>query len=179
MLTAENTVLVVIDVQGKLARLMCNSEILFKNLQKIIKGAKILEIPIIWTEQNPEKIGPTINEIAKLVRPVKPISKASFSCFHNEVFMRTLESLSRNQILLTGIESHICVYQTAVDLVNSGYEVYVVEDAISSRVEWNKKIALESMQNSGVKLTCTEMALFEILKVAEGNKFKEILKLIK
>jgi len=179
MLTVENTALLIIDVQGKLAQLMQGKEVLFENLQRMIKGAQILGIPIIWTEQNPRGLGPTIPEVAPLLSNSQPIHKLSFSCCGNEDFMRELRALNRKQILITGIETHICVYQTAMDLINLGYEVEVVADAVSSRTVENKEIGLEKVRDGGGKLTSTETALFELLKVAEGEKFKEILQIMK
>ncbi len=179
MLTLDNTILVVIDVQGKLAHLMFEKESLFQNLQILIKGAKILGIPIIWTEQTPEKIGPTIPEIAQILSPKRSISKISFSCCQNERFMQELKALNRKQILIAGIETHICIYQTNVDLINLGYEVQVVVDAVSSRIVKNKRVGLDRIKDTGASLTSVETALFELLKVAEGKEFKEILKIIK
>lgn len=179
MLSPEKTVLLVVDVQGKLAHAMHDKDALFSNLQKIIRGAQVLAVPIIVTEQNPEGLGPTITEIAPLLGTIRPISKLNFSCCANEQFMRELESLGRSQILLTGIETHICVYQTAVGLLDRGYEVQVVADAVTSRTPENKAIGLERVKDAGAKLTSTEMALYELLQIAEGPKFKEILKLVK
>ena len=179
MLALENTALLVIDVQGKLAHLMNEKETLFNNLQKLIKGAQVLELPILWTEQRPEKIGPTISEVARLLPNIKLISKMSFSCCGNEKFMQEIKDLGRKQILIAGIETHVCVYQTAMDLVNLGYEVQVITDAVSSRTPQNKEIGFERIKAVGASLTGTETALFELLKVGEGTKFKEILGVIK
>lgn len=179
MLMLKKTALIIIDVQGKLAHLMYRKEALFENLQKIIKGAQILGIPILWLEQNPEGLGPTIPEVADLLSNTEPISKLSFSSCRNDRFMQALKALNRKEILIAGIETHVCVYQTAVDLVNLGYEVQIVADAVSSRTMENKKIGLQKMRDAGVSLTSTETALFELLKVAEGKQFKEILKVIK
>jgi len=179
MLTVENTVLVVVDVQGKLSRLMHEKEKLFENLRKIIDGAQILENPIILTEQNPEGLGRTIPEIADLLPDVQPVSKFSFSCYGEKGFVEKLEALKRKQVLIVGIESHVCVYQTAMDLLGAGYEVQVVADAVSSRTAENRELGLEKMKSEGAKLTGVEMALFELLRVAEGVKFKGILKVVK
>jgi len=138
-----------------------------------------LGIPILWTEQNPEGLGPTIPEVANLLSGIKSVSKLSFSCCGNERFMEALRALNRNQVLLAGIEAHVCIYQTAVDLVNLGYEVQVVVDAVSSRTKENKLIGLERIREVGVSLTSTESVLFELLKVAKGSKFREILKVVK
>jgi nicotinamidase-related amidase len=179
MLKIENTVLAIVDIQGKLALSMYEKEFLFKNVQKIIKGIQVLGIPIIWLEQNPKGLGPTIPEIADILSNNQPISKMSFSCCRNDRFMQELKSLNRKQVLITGIEAHICVYQTAADLVELGYEVQVVTDAVSSRTIADKKIGLQKMGDSGVSMTSVETALFELLKVAEGEQFKEILRIVK
>ena len=179
MLSSDSTVLVVIDVQGKLAQLMCGKEELFANLQRCIRGAKVLGVPIVWMEQNPEGLGPTIPEVAELLTGIKPISKFCFSCSGSDGFMQEMKKTKRKQVLLSGIETHVCVYQTAVDLLGSGYEVQVVADAVSSRTPENKRIGLERIRDAGGVVTSTEMALFEMLKEAKGDKFKEILKAVK
>lgn len=180
MLTVKNTALVVVDVQGKLAQIMDQKEALFANLEKMIKGIQVLEIPIIWTEQVPEKLGPTLPELSELLtHSAKPIAKSSFSCCGHPPFMEAIQTLGRRQVLLTGIETHVCVYQTALDLLDSGYEVQVVTDAVSSRTSANKQIGLERMKAAGATLTSTEMALFELLRVAEGPQFKQIAKIVK
>jgi nicotinamidase-related amidase len=133
MLTLDNTVLVVIDVQDKLARVMYEKEVLFENLQKLVKGVQVLGIPIILTEQNPKGLGPTIPEVAHLLSGIQPIPKLSFSCCGDERFLRELEILNRKQVLIAGIEAHVCVYQTVMALLSLGYEVQVVADSVSSR----------------------------------------------
>jgi nicotinamidase-related amidase len=179
MLNVENTVLVVIDVQGNLAQLMHEKDLLFENVQKIIKGAQILAIPMVVTEQNPRGLGPTVPEIAYLLADIEPIDKMSFSCCGSARFMEELRATSRKQVLIAGIEAHVCVYQTTMELLHLGYEVQIVADAISSRVASNKEIALGKMSAGGAALTSTEMALFELLRTAESGKFKEILRIVK
>jgi nicotinamidase-related amidase len=159
---------------------MYQKDNLFANLEKIIRGAQVLEIPIIWTEQVPEKLGQTTPAIARLlVKSAEPISKASFSCCGIEPFMNELQALQRRQILITGIETHICVYQTAVDLLDMGYEVQIVADAVSSRTAENRQLGLERLKETGAIITSTEMALFELLRIAEGDKFRQITKIVK
>jgi nicotinamidase-related amidase len=179
MLKTENVALLIVDIQGNLAQAMHGKELLFKNVQKLIKGTQVLGIPILWTEQNPQGLGLTIPEIADILSNIKPISKMSFSCCQNNRFVQALKALNRKQVLIAGIEAHVCVYQTAVDLVDLGYEVQVVTDAVSSRNMENKEIGLQKMRDSGVSLTSVETALFELLKVAEGEQFREILKIVK
>ena len=179
MLTTDKAVLVVIDMQGKLAQSMYRKELLFENVEKIIKGAQVLGIPMLLTEQNPKGLGPTVPEIADLVPNVRRIPKLSFSCCGDELFLKELSALQRCQVLLTGIEAHVCLYQTTVDLVASGYEVHVVADAVSSRTAENRDIGLQKMKDAGASITSVETVLFELLRVAEGYRFKEILNIVK
>jgi len=179
MLTLENTVLTVIDVQGKLAQIMYDKISLFANLQRIIRGAQTLNIPILWAEQIPDKLGRTVPEISNLLTDQQPITKVSFSCCGEERFVKKLKTLNRKQILITGIEAHVCVYQTVMDLLASGYEIHVLSDAVSSRTSANKEIGLNMMKESGAKIQSVEMVLFELLKRAEGKHFKEIIKIVK
>lgn len=179
MLDIEKCSLVVVDVQGKLAQLMYGRQALFKNIQILIKAAKILDIPIVWSQQCPASLGPTVPQIAELLADNQPIDKASFSCCGNEQFISKLNSINRPQVLLCGIETHVCIYQTAVDLRNEGYEVSVVADAVSSRTLDNKQTAINKMQMMGINIYSTEMALFELLKTAEHPQFKQIAKLVK
>ncbi len=179
MLAVDKCTLVVIDIQGKLAQLMYQKESLFENARKLIRGAQILEIPIIVTEQYPKGLGPTIPEIAALFPNFKPLPKVSFSCCGDEGFLREMKAVNRKQILICGIETHVCVYQTTVDLIASGYEVHVVADVISSRTAENRELGIERMLDEGAKLTSVEMALFELMRVAEGPKFKEVSKIVK
>lgn len=179
MLEIENSCLVVVDVQGKLAQLMYGKEALFKNIQILIKAAKILDIPILWCQQCPEALGPTVPEIAQLLADREPMNKAAFSCCGSGQFNARLNELARRQVLLCGIEAHVCIYQTAIDLVGKGFSVDVIADAVSSRTAENRQIALKRMASDGVNISCTEMALFELLKTAEHPQFKQIARLIK
>ena len=179
MLQLESTVLVVIDVQDRLFRVMQGREALADNLRKLISGAQVLGIPVMLTEQNPKGLGPTIPELASLLPAAKSIPKLSFSCCSEERFLRELKALNRRQVLLAGIELHICVYQTAVDLVAAGYEVQVVADCVATRLAENREVGLIRLREAGACLITTEMALFELLKTAEGDAFREINKIVK
>jgi len=179
MLDIKNCCLAVVDVQGKLAQLMHGKDALFKNIQILIQAAQILEIPILWCQQVPDALGPTIPEIAELLTDVEPTNKAAFSCCGTDQFISKLNESSRNQALLCGIEAHICVYQTAVDLLGKGFKVDVVADAVSSRTLDNKQIALSRLAAEGASITSVEMALFELLRTAEHPEFRQIAKLIK
>ncbi len=179
MLEIQQCCLAVVDVQGKLAQLMHGREALFKNIQILVRAAKILEIPILWCQQCPDALGPTVPEIAQLLADIEPINKFSFSCCGAEQFNARLKELARKQILLCGIETHVCIYQTAVDLLRQDFHVEVIADAVSSRALENKQIALNKLAVEGANITCTEMALFELLKTAEHPKFRQIATLIK
>ena len=179
MLKVESTALVIVDVQGKLAHQMHEKQALFENLRRMIRGAQALGLPILWLEQLPDKLGATVPELAELLTDLEPIPKSSFSACRNADFLAALKALARKQVLVVGIEAHICVYQTATELKDLNYQVEVVTDAISSRRAENKHVALRKMNDCGVGLTSTEMALFELLGVAEGEQFKAILQIVK
>jgi nicotinamidase-related amidase len=179
MLEIDETVLVIVDVQGKLATLMHDKETLFKNLERLIKGFQILGAPILLTEQYPSGLGATAPEIKTLMPTIKPIEKLSFSCFGEDRFLEAFEELEREQVLIAGIESHICVYQTVSDMLEEDLEVHCVADAISSRTAENRLLGLDRMKDEGAFLSSTEMCLFELLKVAGSSEFKQISALIK
>jgi len=179
MNTKIKTSIVLIDVQGKLAEIMFNSSELLHNLEKLVKGAKLLEIPIIWTEQLPNKLGNTTPRISKLLSTQKPIIKSEFSCYRNASFFDFITRKKFNNFLLCGIETHICVYQTAKDLLKQEHNVEIIADATSSRTEQNKKIGIEKMTSLGAQMTSVEMFLFEKQEIALGSKFKDLIEIIK
>jgi len=179
MLDCSRTMLIIVDVQGNLAHLMHEKDALFNNLQILIKSAKILELPVIWVEQIPEKLGATISEVADLLTDHEPIAKTTFCCYGEPQFAAALEAGGRKQVLMAGIEAHICVYQTSMDLRERGYEVQVVTDAVSSRKLENKQVGLEKMRSAGVGLTSVEMALFELMKDAKNEHFRDVVRLVK
>jgi nicotinamidase-related amidase len=179
MLDAGKCCLVVVDVQGKLAELMDDKEAVFDNIEILIKTAKVLDFGIIWCQQHPRALGPTIPQIAQLLTDNQPIDKFSFSCCGQYEFNERLKELRPKQVILCGIEAHVCICQTAVQLLDRDYEVHVVADAISSRTSANKEIALRRMEAEGALVSSTEMALFELLRTAKHEKFKELAKLIK
>ncbi len=179
MLQIGQSCLVVVDVQGKLAQLMVDREQLYKNIGILIQVADGLSIPILWCQQSPHALGPTVAEIQKYLGGYTPINKVSFSCWQDSGFRMQFEQLARTQILLCGIEAHICIYQTAMDLWLNGFHVEVVVDAISSRTEDSRALAVERMTSQGIGGTNVEMALFELLKSADHPLFRSLSKLIK
>jgi nicotinamidase-related amidase len=179
MLNKDQAILVLVDVQGHLAEMVDGAEALFQNIRHLLTGLYILEVPVIVTEQTPNKIGTTRREFRPMIPFHNPIEKSSFSCCGERIFMDHLKKTKRQQVILCGIETHICIYQTAMQLLQAGYEVHVVEDAVSSRNPANKTLALRRMENEGVKLTGVEMMLFELLGDAHAPQFKSILQIVK
>jgi len=179
MLACADTVLLVVDIQEKLVRAMHAREELVLKARQLVQGARVLSVPVLFTEQNPKGLGPTVPEIAAHMPPAQPISKFSFGCAASEDFMRALQATGRRNALIAGIETHVCVYQTALELIARGYRVEVVADACSSRTLQNKQTGLEKMRDAGAAVTSVETALFELLKVAEGPLFKQILNIVK
>lgn len=179
MLTTEDTVLVVIDVQEKLSNMMFEKERLLDAAERLVRGIRALDVPVIWLEQNPVRLGATVPEVAAALDGLKAIPKMSFDCCQSEAFASSLARCGRRQVLVAGIEAHICVYQTVAGLLARGHEVHVVSDAVSSRTEANRSLALARLRDLGAAITGVEMALYELLRVAEGERFKAILRIVK
>jgi nicotinamidase-related amidase len=174
-----NTVLVVVDVQGKLARIAHDSDTLIHNVQVLIRGMKVLGVPVIVTEQYPQGLGHTVEEIQQELEGVEVIEKSAFSCCGEPTFMASLMNMGRHNVLLCGIEAHVCVYQTARDLLNNGVHPHLVIDAVSSRTVANKELGIRKIESIGGLLTGTEMALFELLRESGTENFKTISRLVK
>lgn len=178
MLDKGNTGLIVIDIQGKLARLVHDSDALLANCEKLIKGAQALSLPIIWLEQNPEKLGPTVNNLAVILDNQQPITKFTFDGCLEPKFIEVVQAANVDSWLMCGIEAHICVSQTALNLKALGFNIQLVCDCISSRSLENKTLAITKLLNNGVDITGLEMCLFELVKDSRSHDFKEILSLI-
>jgi nicotinamidase-related amidase len=180
MLNIENTALAVIDVQGKLAGIVFEHEKMLKHIQYFIRACEIFNLPILWSEQAPDKIGETVEPIRHLLYPIiKPIHKRSFSCYDCPEYVEHLKTINRRQILVTGIEANVCVYQTARDLHNHGYEVHLIADAVSSRHQFDRDLAIARMRDEGIIITTAEMAMCELLKTADHPNFKDIIAFLK
>jgi hypothetical protein len=159
---------------------MNEKEAFLKNLQILIKGFKLFGLPILLTEQVPDKLGPTIEPVRSILKDTEPIIKSSFSCAGDPGFMSLSDELSMNNgIVLAGIETHVCVYQTERDLIQQGQHVEVVTNAVASRDANNHRIALDRIRNNGGFLTTVEMVLFNIQERAGGATFKELVQLVK
>lgn len=178
----ENTGLIIVDIQGKLARLVNDSEHFIKRSEKLVMGAKALELPIVLLEQNPEKLGSTITDLSRHLSTVNPIKKFTFDACLTPSFVSALKCDAYQHIdnwLVCGIEAHICVFQTTMGLKQLGYRVQVVSDCISSRNGEHVKLALSRLANDGVEITNFEMCLYELLKDCRHESFKEVLNLIR
>ncbi|WP_223787456.1 isochorismatase family protein [Marinicella meishanensis] len=171
--------LLVIDVQGRLAELMHHKQRLFKHLSTLIQAAELLDIPIHWFEQYPQGLGPTKPEIKDLLGAAFYHEKITFSACGVPEFMCQLRASGRRQVIVSGIEAHVCVYQTVLDLLAQGFAVKVNQQAVASRAKDNKKLGLHNMQLAGAELTSTEMILFELMQSAEHPRFREISALLK
>lgn len=179
MLKRADVVLIFIDVQGRLHEIMDGKEALDANLERLVKCAQLLDVPILGTEQIPEKLGPTSEPFKTLLGGVPMVGKSAFSCWGEPEFKKAFQGLRKKQAILIGIETHVCVYQTAVDLLEQGVEVFVAADAVSSRLPENRQLALEEMREAGAQILPTESFLFALLRDAADPRFKELLKLIK
>ena len=181
-LRREESLLVVIDVQEKLMPVIHAAAEVEKNIDRLARGTQILGIPAILTEQYAKGLGHTTDIVRKAFAETHgytPIEKACFSAFSNDDFREKLKAIERKQILIAGIEAHVCVYQSVLDLLAGGYDVMLISDAVSSRSQSNKNIGLSRMQQEGAKLSSTEMALFELMGLSGTDEFRAISKLVK
>src|SRR5882757_8032779 len=180
ILDAHHTAFVVIDVQEGFRGIIPNFTEVADNIARFLEGAKILDIPVIVTEQYPKGLGRTAEEIlVTLDADHAPLEKTAFSSCGAAGFFASLKELDIKQVLLGGIEAHICVNQTAHDLLDAGFQVHLLTDCISARFEVNKKAGLDKMLQSGAVPSSVEMALFELMRDAKHEHFKEIQKLVK
>jgi nicotinamidase-related amidase len=180
LLGRDTSVLVVVDMQEPFLAAIHGRDALTANVLLLCQAARILRIPIIATEQYAERMGPIIPEIAAVVGDgVKPINKLSFSCAESPEFQRALVAAGRHQIVVCGVETHICVSQTAHDLIHAGYRVHVPADGVSSRTLEKHKLGMERIRDSQIKPCASEAAVYEWLRAAGTPEFKEILPLVK
>ena len=180
-LEAERCALIVIDIQEKLLPPIFEKERLIRNSQILLRLAGVLNIPILLTTQYTKGLGATVPEISALAPGNSPIDKQMFSCFGSDVFCSALKRLPgpRTTVLLCGMESHICVMQTALAALREGYLVHVASDAVSSRAEWNWMAGLDRMKAAGAIISSTEMMMYELLRSSGAPAFKEMLPYLK
>ncbi len=180
-LEAESCTLVVVDIQQKLLPPIFNKDQLVRNASLLLRLAKILDIPVLLTTQYARGLGETVPEIAALASDVQAIDKLEFGCFGKDTFCSAVKSLpgNRNTLLLCGMETHICVMQTALGALEQGYIVHVASDAVGSRAEWNWKVGLDRMRDAGCVISSTEMMMYELLRKSGTPAFKELLQHLK
>ncbi len=180
-LDRNSSLLLVVDMQEKLVPAIHRKDEIVSNIRLLLRLASILNLPVFITTQYQKGLGPTVPEITSLVPGLEPVDKVEFGCFGNDLFCRRLkdEFPGVNTILLTGIESHICVTQTALGALEQGYLVHVASDAVGSRSESNWQVGLRRMERAGVLLSSTEMMLYELLGQSGTAEFKAILPFLK
>lgn len=180
ILDRSKTVLVVIDVQEAFRTAIADFTKIAERIAKVAEGFQILELPIVVTEQYPKGLGRTAKEILSVLpQDFEVIEKSTFSSCGASTFVEKLHSFGAKQILLCGLETHICVNQTAHDLLNNGFEVHLLTDAVASRFENDKQTGLQKMFSSGATPATIEMSLFELLKDSKHEQFKAIQGLVK
>ncbi len=178
-LNKDDTVIVIVDIQERLAAVMSERKKVVDNCLHLIEAAKLLRLPVILNEQYPKGLGHTVGEIINALPDIDPIEKIAFSCCGQAAFFDRLSALGRKKIVLCGMETHVCVLQSCLDLIKAGYAVHVVSDAVCSRTKANFKTAIEFMRDAGSVITCTETVLFQLLERADTGEFRIISKLIK
>lgn len=179
MLERDQVQVLVIDFQEKLLPKILGGEDVAQRALTLVRFARLLELPVIWTEQYPKGIGPTTEAFREALDGLTPMEKTSFGCFGQAGFAERVADAGRRQLVIVGIEAHVCVLQTALAGLDLGYEVYVVRDAVGSRSALDRDAGLDRMRQEGARLVTVEMAMFEILRAAGTPEFKKVLPLIK
>jgi len=179
ILVRDSAALLLIDIQEKILAVMKEPEMVVNNASKLIKGFKVLNVPIFYTEQYPKGLGSTAAPLLAELEGLNAIQKMSFSCFGAGNFFTRLKDNKVTQVVVAGIEAHVCVQQTVLDLIASGFQVNVAADAVSSRKEMDYKFALKRMRAHGAEVTTTEAILFELLNVSGTDEFREISAIIR
>jgi nicotinamidase-related amidase len=177
LLEPDQCTLLVVDIQEKLLPPIFQKDQLVSNSKLLIRAAGVLKIPAVISTQYSKGLGPTVPEIASLLPETEAIDKDRFSCFGSDAFCTLLKRLpgNRNTLLLCGMESHICVMQTALAALREGYIVHVASDAVSSRTKWNWEIGLERMRAAGAVISSTEMMIYELMRSSSSPAFQEML----
>ncbi|MBF0345810.1 MAG: hydrolase [Nitrospirae bacterium] len=172
-------VLLIVDIQDKLAAVVRDADTVISNALHLIELSRLCDIPVLVTQQYPEGLGPTVQALKDALPGAKYVDKTTFNCCRTGAFMKALKAVNRETVILCGIETHICVLQTCIELLQVGYIVHVVKDCAASRSLDNKEAAIEYMRDAGAVITTTEIVLFQTLKKAGTDNFKIIAKRIK
>ena len=175
----ENTIALVVDLQDKLVPTVVNSKELISSSICLLKGLKLMKIPILVTQQNTKGLGPTIPEINKTIGNFSYIEKMTFSCYREPAFIRVLNRIGKRNVIIMGLEAHVCILQTTLDLLYNNFTPVIVYDCVSSSSELDKEVALWRMRDVGSVITTCESIIFELCREAGTDEFKELLKLVK
>lgn len=178
---ADRAMLLAVDLQEKLLPLINNPQAILQSASKMIEGAAIFELPVLVTEQYPKGIGKTDPSLAAALKKVQPqtLEKTAFSCCGDQAVRSRIREMDRDQIVLIGIETHVCILQTAVDLLTMDYQVFLCADAVGSRTELDHTVALDRLRHAGAVVTTVESVLFELCVQCDSPRFKKMLELIK
>jgi nicotinamidase-related amidase len=179
MLNTEDSVLVLVDFQSRLAEIVERKELVVPNALRLIEGCRALGVPILPTLQVPEKLGGMPPELEEALGEIPIIDKSVFSALREPVFLLALRQSGRNQVLLAGIEAHVCVLQTGLDLLDAGYQVHALSDGVFSRRMENQQVALMRLHDAGAIISSVEIALFEMIRTSKHPQFRTISGLIK
>ncbi len=180
LLDSQNAVLMIIDIQEKFRPILFNAEQVVEKTRQLINACNLLGVPVLVSEHYPKGLGATVPELTGLLGPeALVLEKISFGCMDDAGIDTDMASLKRKQVMVCGLEAHVCVNQTVVRLLEKGYEVHLIEDAIGARSETNYQIALRKLAQFGAVPSCVEMALFELMRTAKHPQFKAVQQLIK
>ena len=179
LFTNENSLVLLIDFQERFIPVLHKNDEAIKNIKLLLAGANIYGLPIIVTEQVPEKLGPTISDFKEYLYHAKFFYKKTMSCCGQIGFLEELKNRNIKRIAICGIEAHVCVLQTSLDLIHNGFQVHLASDAVTTRVPYNKEIAMEKMKNAGVIVSSVETILFEMAYTAGTEEFRKLQQLFK
>lgn len=179
LFSRSSSVILLVDYQERFMPILHDNYETIKNIRLLLSGARIYGVPVFYSEQVPQKLGPTINEFKELLEGASYFSKKSMSCCGDESFVKNLKGRNIKQIAVCGIEAHVCVLQTVLDLINYGFQVHLVSDAVTTRLPHNKEIAVEKIKSAGGIISSVETILFEIAYEAGTDEFKRLQQLFK
>lgn len=179
ILERPEVVLAVVDLQARLVPAIAEAPAVVRSCRRIIRACDVLGVPILFTEQYPQGLGPTVPEVAELFAERRPIAKTTFGCFACDDFVQTIEHTGRRSLLLAGVEAHICVFQTALQAMARGFDVYVLEDAVGARTEEARRTGFARLRVAGAVPSHSEMAIYELLGAAGTPEFRSVLAIVK
>lgn len=171
--------MLIVDIQEKFRQVINGFKGIISNVSKLIQAFNILKISILVTEQYPKGLGKTVEELEEVLKKYEKIEKISFDCFNDKKFVKLIEKERKKNLIICGIEAHVCVTQTVLSALEKGFNVYLIADAISSRKKSDYEIAIKRMIHEGAKLASTEMIIFQMIKDSKDEEFKELSNIIK